>query len=442
MTRRVGRRPGRARLAGVAAAAALMALLLVPEVMAAGPAVIAVNNGGPGSSEANPVSVPVGNAQGQVITFTNRDKSKSTTALVVTAPGNGFSIVGNTCSGTALGPNKSCTVTVAYLGTQPSPGTTAQLSVRPKTPPPAAAIAYLRVGPLGLGDLCRYYGSIGVLNGRTFIGCSPPIVVPGKPGDPAAFEAIRANFRESCLASGYPTSHTYGSWFDVQGFPHTWAANPNCDGRYTGSPAGSVRCSENGGVLASPLQSFWKCSGVALPDQQAVDALAAQFKSECDSVDFARSHGALSSSAVPDGASLRATFTCLDPIGLEPAQHCRYYELEELRFIGERRILEATLTFTPDGKFLSCRVLFASTDSNVSVDYERFALDFRESCEANGYPTSYQARAPALRRTTPSGKTTTPRCGAPTPTRRRPPSVRRTAMTWYRVANRRGRAGS
>ena len=144
---------GSSRPAVGAAAAVLIALLFVPQVMAAGPATISVNHGGAGSSQANPVVVPVGDSQGQVITFSNANKAKSTSALVVTAPGNGFSILDNTCKG-ALGPNKSCAVTVAYLGAEPSPGTTAQLGVSSKTPPPSA-VAYLRVAPLSLGALCR-----------------------------------------------------------------------------------------------------------------------------------------------------------------------------------------------------------------------------------------------------------------------------------------------
>jgi hypothetical protein len=351
----------------VAGAGVLLALVLAPAAMAGSVAVISVNDGSYGASAATPVSVAVGDAQGQAIAFTNRDKSRSTSALVVSPPGNGFSIVADKCSGVALGPNKSCTVTVAYQGAG-SP-------------------------PLDLGALCRYYGSIATFSGGRFIACGP-MVLAGKPpaagataqltvapktpppsaavaflSIPTQLDAIRAAFKNACLAGGYPASSVQG-YYDTTN--HRWVASATCDQI---APDAATLCAAHGQVLQQPLGSLWQCSGVALPDQTAVNALATQFQSLCYSV-FGSVIYSLDTTTTTGAAGLRATFTCTDPIGLEPATLCRHYG--------------ATPAFTPDGKFLTCRILYAEY-SNSNTPFSQKRDYFQLSCEANGYPTAYQA---------------------------------------------------
>ena len=89
------------------------------------------------SPTTSPIVLGLGGSQ--VVTVTNADKAKGTSALTValaqSAVGAGFSISQNSCSGVALGPRKSCTVTVRYRTTPGPIGVeTAVLTVSSKKP--------------------------------------------------------------------------------------------------------------------------------------------------------------------------------------------------------------------------------------------------------------------------------------------------------------------
>ena len=72
------------------------------------------------------------------VTFTNAAGSKSTSALTTSLVGAGFEITTNGCAGLALGPSKSCQMSVRYPGPAPVTTATATLTVQSKKP---AAIA-------------------------------------------------------------------------------------------------------------------------------------------------------------------------------------------------------------------------------------------------------------------------------------------------------------
>jgi VCBS repeat-containing protein len=100
----------------------------------------------PESSTGSPIVLGLGGSQ--VVTVTNGDKAKGTSALTVglvqSAVGAGFSISQNSCSGIALGPRKSCTVTVSYRTTPGPTGVeTAVLTVSSKKPD-ASVTAHFR----------------------------------------------------------------------------------------------------------------------------------------------------------------------------------------------------------------------------------------------------------------------------------------------------------
>ena len=80
----------------------------------------------------SPLVLTAGDSTGRTVTFMNGDKSVSTTALVVTLTGTGFSKVADGCSGVALGPRKSCSVRVAYPGPVPLAQQNASLTVASK----------------------------------------------------------------------------------------------------------------------------------------------------------------------------------------------------------------------------------------------------------------------------------------------------------------------
>jgi VCBS repeat-containing protein len=86
----------------------------------------------------------------QKITITN-DDGKSTGALTVTLskspPTAGFMISSDLCSGVALGPNKTCSVTVSYPGAAPQATQTATLTVASKKPLVATVSSYFSIAP-------------------------------------------------------------------------------------------------------------------------------------------------------------------------------------------------------------------------------------------------------------------------------------------------------
>jgi hypothetical protein len=129
-------------LFGVAVAGAV-SLTMASGSMAAAPAVITAS---PVSSAAAPIVLAAGDAAGRTITFSNGDKSVSTGALVVTLSGAGFSRVSDGCSGVALGPKKSCSVTVTFAGPAPPSVRNASLTVGAKNKAPSAT-SFLTVLP-------------------------------------------------------------------------------------------------------------------------------------------------------------------------------------------------------------------------------------------------------------------------------------------------------
>jgi hypothetical protein len=111
----------------LAAPAALLALLLTASGAIAAP---------PGKLTADPTGPVTLGATGpsrQTVTFKNPDTDGSTAALTATLTGAGFT-KRDGCTGTALGPGKSCTVTVSAPSTVPITGATATLTVTPKNP--------------------------------------------------------------------------------------------------------------------------------------------------------------------------------------------------------------------------------------------------------------------------------------------------------------------
>jgi VCBS repeat-containing protein len=114
----------------------MVAAMLVPVADAPAAASPPMLTATPTSTSAAPLVMTAG-GQPQTITVINRERSKATSALAVTLSEDpstaGFSISSDLCSGVALGPSKSCTVTVAYPGsTAPPTEETATLTVASK----------------------------------------------------------------------------------------------------------------------------------------------------------------------------------------------------------------------------------------------------------------------------------------------------------------------
>lgn len=127
-----GRMPARPRRLGavVSAVGLVAATLLVGQQAQAAPAgTLQVT---PSSTAASPLVVP---PSGVAVTVRNTDRRKSTSALVtvLSSADPGYSTVDG-CSGVALGPGKSCTVTVTYAGEAPWPSSRATLTVASKKP--------------------------------------------------------------------------------------------------------------------------------------------------------------------------------------------------------------------------------------------------------------------------------------------------------------------
>ena len=130
-------------------------VLVVPSFGVAAPAVML--SASPDSSAASPIVLGLGGSQ--VVTVANADKAKSTSALTValvqSAVGAGFSISQNSCSGAALGPRKSCTVTVGYRTTPGPTGIeTAVLTVSSKKPDASVTASFRTAnrGPVAVND--------------------------------------------------------------------------------------------------------------------------------------------------------------------------------------------------------------------------------------------------------------------------------------------------
>jgi uncharacterized repeat protein (TIGR01451 family) len=94
----------------------------------------------------SPLVLTPGDGTGVTVTFMNGDKTKSTSALAATLTGTGYSKAADGCSGVALGPRKSCSVTVTYPGPVPTTQQDAFLTVGAKTGPPSVT-SYFTVLP-------------------------------------------------------------------------------------------------------------------------------------------------------------------------------------------------------------------------------------------------------------------------------------------------------
>jgi hypothetical protein len=129
---------------GVGTALTAVLLLVVLNAGASPPApILALSCASSGS----PCVLTAGGA-GISVTFQNT-QGKSTAALAATlvqSPANaGFKITSDACSGTALGPNKTCRVTVAYTKAAPTTSQTATLTVATKKTPVQSASTYFTV---------------------------------------------------------------------------------------------------------------------------------------------------------------------------------------------------------------------------------------------------------------------------------------------------------
>jgi hypothetical protein len=107
----------------LAAAAALLALALTASAAIAAP---------PGALTADPPGpFTLTAGASQTVTFKNPGTKGSTSALTATLTGAGFTKTDG-CTGTALGPRKSCSITVTAPSSVPIAGATATLTVTPK----------------------------------------------------------------------------------------------------------------------------------------------------------------------------------------------------------------------------------------------------------------------------------------------------------------------
>src|SRR5262245_24343521 len=107
---------GRARRAGLGAMVAALAVAVglggLGTARAGGQPALAF---APSSSDFG--SVGVGGTASEVLTLTNSGGSASGALLVAVAGSSAFAITSDACTGTSLGPNKSCLVTIAYSPT-------------------------------------------------------------------------------------------------------------------------------------------------------------------------------------------------------------------------------------------------------------------------------------------------------------------------------------
>jgi hypothetical protein len=90
-------------------------------------------------------TVDVGDAESQTFALTNSGRSATGMLTIALDGGAEFSITEDACSGTALGPRKSCTVTVQYAPTTPGQ-TTAMLAANGIRPPASASITLTGTG--------------------------------------------------------------------------------------------------------------------------------------------------------------------------------------------------------------------------------------------------------------------------------------------------------
>ena len=129
---------------GVALVLSVAVLLVVLSAGAAPPAGISALSC---SSSSSPCVLAPGGAA-QTVTFANLN-GRSTTALTVAlarSPSTAaFAIVSNSCSGVALGPRKTCQVSVEYTQAAPAQAQTATVTVATKKTPIQSASAYFAV---------------------------------------------------------------------------------------------------------------------------------------------------------------------------------------------------------------------------------------------------------------------------------------------------------
>src|SRR5437764_11949901 len=148
--RKRGAGGGRTRLRTLALAVpvSLLALAFLPAITAdasATPSLTAT----PASTAASPIVISPGSVQ--TATFSNASGSRSTGALqviFVTSPsGSDLSISSDSCTHSALGPGRSCQVSVAYGPTAPAHVQTASLTVQGRAPGSSSLSVYFWVRP-------------------------------------------------------------------------------------------------------------------------------------------------------------------------------------------------------------------------------------------------------------------------------------------------------
>jgi hypothetical protein len=138
------------RCFAVALPSLLSALLIPPPVANALPAAAPSLSVTPASSLGSPIALSTGSMQR--ISVSNAQGARSTGALRVSLGTNPatseFSISSDSCTHFALGPGRSCQVSVAYGPTAPARVQTATLTVQSPAPGSPVISAYLWVRPL------------------------------------------------------------------------------------------------------------------------------------------------------------------------------------------------------------------------------------------------------------------------------------------------------
>lgn len=164
MKRQAARNRGLVML-GVGTVLTAVLLLIVLNAGASPPAPLAALSC---ASSGAPCVLTAG-AAGTSVSVQNADGKSTATlsATLVQSPANaGFVITSDSCSGTALGPSKTCSVTVAYTKVAPTTNQTATLTVSTKKAPIQSASAYFTVhqgnhAPIAVAD--SYSGDQGIL---------------------------------------------------------------------------------------------------------------------------------------------------------------------------------------------------------------------------------------------------------------------------------------
>lgn len=170
-------------------------------------------------------------------TFTLRNSGgKATSALKVTLTGSSaFSVTADSCTGTSLGPKKSCSVTVQYAPTAIGATDSATLTASSKKPPATASASL--TGKTNGSDcdffndpfFDRMYGALGTSG--TFAAGDVLTLSADEPEDPGPFPTtqIILSVDGSSVASAPFPGGTIAYTFATDGF-HTLQWNSNSGG--------------------------------------------------------------------------------------------------------------------------------------------------------------------------------------------------------------------